>query len=140
MKIERLDVRQVGTDMCIAASLEDMHKMQLYIEAGIPVTLADYDGRTPLHVAASNQFESMCKILLAAGADPLAVDAFGNVPDLSWLDATPKAPKNNKQNLLINMPTIENHLSLSLTRSSTLQRKDSIASSHISIEDGVDFA
>jgi len=40
--------------MCIAAALDDTFKMQLYIEAGIPVTLGDYDGRTPLHLAACN--------------------------------------------------------------------------------------
>lgn len=71
--------------MCIVAALNDTMKMQLYIEAGIPVIYSDYDGRTPLHVAASNHFEEMCRLLLAAGADRNAYDAFGNVPDLDWL-------------------------------------------------------
>lgn len=71
--------------MCIAASLDDTFKMQLYIEAGIPVTLGDYDGRTPLHLAAANHSETMCRLLLGNGANREAVDAFGNTPDLSWL-------------------------------------------------------
>ncbi len=72
--------------MCILAALDDTNKMTLYIEAGIPVSYGDYDGRTPLHIAASNQSETMCRLLIGAGADREAIDAFGNTPDLSWFD------------------------------------------------------
>jgi len=71
--------------MCIAAALDDTHKMQLYIEAGIPVTYCDYDGRTPLNLGSSNRSEELCRLLLGEGAHRDAVDGFGNISDLSWM-------------------------------------------------------
>jgi ankyrin repeat protein len=99
--------------MCIAAAIDDTKKIQLYIEAGIPVTLGDYDGRTPLHIAACNQSTTMCSLLLAAGADRNAVDAFGNTPDLAWLNSS----AGNHTELDAVSPHIDRHVSsLSLIR------------------------
>jgi ankyrin repeat protein len=128
-QIDSMDRRQVGTDMCIAASMDDTHKMQLYIEAGIPVTYGDYDGRTPLHVAASKRSEIMCLLLLAAGALKEAVDTFGNTPDLTWL-ATDSRRSNKASSLLLDLPLIERQFSQSLSRSSTFQRTASMPFSH----------
>jgi ankyrin repeat protein len=115
--------------MCIAASMDDTHKMQLYIEAGIPITYGDYDGRTPLHVAASNRSEIMCLLLLAAGAVREAVDAFGNKPDLTWL-ATDTWRSKKTGSLLLDLPLIERQFSQSLSRSSTFQGTASMPFSH----------
>jgi ankyrin repeat protein len=108
--------------MCIAASSNDTHKMQLYIEAGIPVTYGDYDGRTPLHVASSNHSEEMCRLLLGAGADRNAIDAFGNSPDLTWMDQTSSQRQLRERVNFLNLPQIEKDVSMSLSRSSTIQR------------------
>jgi len=102
--------------MCIAAAIDDTWSMQLYIEAGIPVTLGDYDGRTPLHIAACNQSASMCRLLLAAGADRNAVDVFGNTPDLSWL-LHPTTTTDSHSHLDTPSPHVDRHVSsLSLIR------------------------
>lgn len=44
------------------------------------MTLSDYDGRTPLHVAAALGLDPLCRLLLSGGADPQAKDNFGNTP------------------------------------------------------------
>ena len=64
----------------MAAAQNEIKLIQLYIEAGIPMTLSDYDGRTPLHVAAALGLDPLCRLLLSGGADPHAKDHFGNTP------------------------------------------------------------
>ncbi len=59
-QISKIDHRQIGTELCTLAALNDIDKMRLYIAAGIPVTLSDYDGRTPLHIAAAKRHAEMC--------------------------------------------------------------------------------
>lgn len=50
----------------------------MYISAYSPIKCADYDGRTPLHVAASRRHLNMCQILIKSGEDMNARDNFGN--------------------------------------------------------------
>ncbi|CAM6127019.1 unnamed protein product [Calypogeia fissa] len=52
---------------------------QLVIEGAI-VVRADYDGRMPLHLAASKGFESVVLYLIREGADVNAIDKFGVSP------------------------------------------------------------
>lgn len=39
--------------MCIAAARNDLRTLNIFLESNISINCADYDGRTPLHVAAS---------------------------------------------------------------------------------------
>jgi len=72
--------------MCIAVSQNDIQKIQLYISCGVPLSLQDYDGRTPLHIAGSFGYKTLFKTLVKAGADTSTKDNFSNVPKLSLRD------------------------------------------------------
>lgn len=63
--------------------------MDTITELCIPVTVYNYLGRTPLHVACIEQsVDPIAVDLLARGADPSAIDAYGRTPEmyLSRLD------------------------------------------------------
>jgi ankyrin repeat protein len=66
--------------MCIAVSQNDIQKIQLYISCGVPLSLQDYDGRTPLHIAGSFGYKKLFNILVKAGGDTSIKDNFANVP------------------------------------------------------------
>jgi ankyrin repeat protein len=55
--------------MCIIVANNDISRVRLLIDAGFPLSLGDYDGRTPLHIAASLGFKNIAKLLIDAGAD-----------------------------------------------------------------------
>ncbi len=66
-------------------SNDDIHSRQIQIvrsllAGGADVTLRDYKGRTPLHVAAENKLEAVVRLLLDAGADVLARDGEDKTP------------------------------------------------------------
>ena len=42
-----------ASKMCIAAACNDIKTLNIFLESNISINCADYDGRTPLHVAAS---------------------------------------------------------------------------------------
>lgn len=66
--------------MCAAASLGDTATLQRLIDDGGAVDATDYEGRTPLHVAAAaGQFEA-CRLLLEEGASPVVADRRGRTP------------------------------------------------------------
>jgi glutaminase len=50
------------------------------IAAGVEPGTADYDGRTPLHLAAAEGQPEVVRYLLAAGAGPQPVDRWGGTP------------------------------------------------------------
>ena len=56
---------------------------------GVPPNWADFNGRTPLHIAASEGFKRICTLLVDFGGDFKVKDKFGNVPleDLKKKDA-----------------------------------------------------
>ena len=72
--------------MCTAASQNDIQKIELYISCGFPLSVQDYNGRTPLHIAGSFGQKTLFNFLVNAGADTSIKDNFANVPKLSLRD------------------------------------------------------
>lgn len=66
--------------LCSAASVGDVGEIRRLAAAGIPLDLSDYDGRTALHLAASENRLAVVEYLLNHGASPGCVDRWGNTP------------------------------------------------------------
>lgn len=65
---------------CWAAAQGDVPEMRRLVARGVRPTVADYDGRTALHLAASEgQFEAL-RYLLQLGIDVNPLDRWGNTP------------------------------------------------------------
>ncbi len=84
----RADPRHAGTRyatdetarLCWAAARGDDREIIRLIAGGADVRLADYDGRTPLHLAAAEGRARAAKLLLEAGASSDAPDRWGRTP------------------------------------------------------------
>lgn len=63
-----------------AAEEGDVDFMTYASAAGVDLGMADYDGRTPLHISASEGNVTTVEYLLKQGVDMNAVDRFGNTP------------------------------------------------------------
>lgn len=74
------DKRTLLIDMCWAASEGDCEGLQRLILRGGDPNEADYDGRTPLHLAACEGRPDAVAILLRLGARPVVKDRWGNTP------------------------------------------------------------
>jgi ankyrin repeat protein len=61
----------------------DLQMLQLALANGTSVNCADYDERTPLHVAGDLGFSHIYDFLIARGADVNKKDRFGQIPRLS---------------------------------------------------------
>jgi urea transporter len=87
---------EVATHLCELAANPDpgsLSKLLCAISTGnCNPSAADYDLRTPLHVAAQARNADAVRILLGHGADATARDRWGNVPDISGSGASPPAP------------------------------------------------
>jgi len=59
---------------------QDMEQIKRLINFGVSVNDKDYDGRTALHIAASEGFVDVVEYLLDANADVNAIDRFGGSP------------------------------------------------------------
>ncbi|XP_062325947.1 60 kDa lysophospholipase isoform X1 [Osmerus eperlanus] len=65
---------------CAASKIGDIDALKAIREMGSDLSLADYDGRTPLHVAACEGHLEVVKYLLCHGASVHAKDRFGDTP------------------------------------------------------------
>uniref|UniRef100_A0ACD5VC66 Uncharacterized protein n=1 Tax=Avena sativa TaxID=4498 RepID=A0ACD5VC66_AVESA len=63
-----------------AAFYGDLQQLKGLIRAGADPKNTDYDGRSPLHLAASKGYEDVAQFLIHEGTDIDLVDKFGNTP------------------------------------------------------------
>ncbi|XP_059375530.1 60 kDa lysophospholipase-like [Carassius carassius] len=65
---------------CAAAKIGDIEALEALREMGTDLSIADYDDRTPLHIAACEGHLNVMKYLLDKGAAIHAKDRFGDTP------------------------------------------------------------
>ncbi|KAL3049158.1 hypothetical protein OYC64_008603 [Pagothenia borchgrevinki] len=65
---------------CAAAKIGDIEALEALKEMGSNLFLGDYDGRTPLHIAACEGHLKLVKYLLSHGATVYAKDRYGDTP------------------------------------------------------------
>ncbi|XP_067311196.1 60 kDa lysophospholipase isoform X2 [Pseudorasbora parva] len=68
------------TLVCVAAKIGDIEALEAIREMGSDLSMADYDGRTPLHIAACEGHLKVMEYLLSKGATVYARDRFGDTP------------------------------------------------------------
>jgi len=66
--------------VCWAASQGDVHELQRLYASGVDLGAADYDGRTGIHLAASEGHLDAVKFLAAKKVDISPKDRFGGTP------------------------------------------------------------
>jgi glutaminase len=66
--------------LCWAASQGDLDEVRTLIAAGVDPNIANYDGRTALHLAASEGHSEVVAYLLDHNVDPSPVDRWGGTP------------------------------------------------------------
>ncbi|XP_056623523.1 60 kDa lysophospholipase isoform X3 [Triplophysa dalaica] len=65
---------------CAAAKIGDIEALEAIKEMGTDLSMGDYDGRTPLHVAACEGHLKVVQYLLGQGATVYAKDRYGDSP------------------------------------------------------------
>eukprot|EP01062_Namystynia_karyoxenos_P076895 TRINITY_DN7627_c0_g1_i1.p1 TRINITY_DN7627_c0_g1~~TRINITY_DN7627_c0_g1_i1.p1 ORF type:complete len:1528 (+),score=500.57 TRINITY_DN7627_c0_g1_i1:83-4666(+) len=73
-----LDEETACIDMCCLIDAGDEERLRLMLFAGQSPNVAEYDRRTPLHVAAARGNSALCKLLVQYGADETSADVWGN--------------------------------------------------------------
>ncbi|KAJ9172950.1 hypothetical protein P3X46_016135 [Hevea brasiliensis] len=63
-----------------AAYHGDLYELKGFVRAGADLNKTDYDGRSPLHLAASRGYEDITLFLIQEGVDINLKDKFGNTP------------------------------------------------------------
>jgi hypothetical protein len=66
--------------LCWVASVGDVDEVRALVESGADPNLGDYDGRTPLHLAATEGHPDVVAYLLGQGVDTNPVDRWGGTP------------------------------------------------------------
>lgn len=66
--------------VCWAASQGDVHELQRLYASGADMAAADYDGRTGIHLAASEGHLDAVKFLAAKAVDISPKDRWGGTP------------------------------------------------------------
>ncbi len=66
--------------MCSAAALGDREGLCALLDDGAPIDVGDYDGRTALHLAASEGHLGIVRLLIERGANVNIVDRWGATP------------------------------------------------------------
>ncbi|CAK9171641.1 unnamed protein product [Ilex paraguariensis] len=79
-----LKIDDAGGFLCTVVARGDSDLLRRVLSNGIDPNSKDYDHRTPLHVAASQGFYLMAKLLLDAGASVFSKDRWGNTPLDEW--------------------------------------------------------
>lgn len=74
--ISRAEIKSMQLMQYAANGFYDMVRESLM--AGAAATFADYDARTPLHLACAEGHGDVAELLLVNGADAMAVDRFGS--------------------------------------------------------------
>jgi len=69
-----------GSQLLNAAANDDICAIQELLALGFDINYADYDGRTPIHVAAAESQERVVEFLLGQQANPEALDRWGRKP------------------------------------------------------------
>jgi glutaminase len=67
-------------DLCWSASRGDLKRIQQMYASGIDLSQSDYDGRTALHIAASEGKDAIVSYLLAKNISETTKDRWGNTP------------------------------------------------------------
>ncbi|XP_052001001.1 60 kDa lysophospholipase isoform X1 [Xyrauchen texanus] len=65
---------------CAAAKIGDIEALEAIREMGTDLSMADYDGRSPLHIAACEGHLKVVQYLLSQGATVYAKDRYGDTP------------------------------------------------------------
>jgi glutaminase len=63
--------------LCSVAGAGDVDQVRSLVESGVDPNVVDYDGRTPLHLAAAEGHAAVVAYLLEHGADPGVADRWG---------------------------------------------------------------
>lgn len=76
-----LSRNRIAYHMCNLVTSKDNNALvRLLSLPDVDPNVADYDLRTPLHLAAEGDYPEAVKVLLDAGANPLAADRWGGTP------------------------------------------------------------
>jgi len=76
----RYPAEEMAVQLCQAAFNDDMDMIQRYVRNGADLSAGDYDGRTCMHLAASEGRMEIVKYLLDMGTDPNVTDRMGSTP------------------------------------------------------------
>lgn len=68
------------TSLIEVASKGDITAVEHYLQRGVAINLGDYDGRSPLHLAAAEGHEPVVQLLLQRGAQVNIRDRWGGTP------------------------------------------------------------